>query len=172
MSKTKFRVVRPDGISDNAFRLFDHDWTLITAGTRKSFNTMTASWGGLGIIWNKRVAFIFVRPTRYTYEFIEKSDRFTLSFLPEQHRKALAFCGSKSGRDVDKIAATGLSPVFDASGAVYFEQARLVMICRKVYLQDLAPRQFLDKQVLKFYPKRDFHRMYFGEIVKCLSAKR
>jgi flavin reductase (DIM6/NTAB) family NADH-FMN oxidoreductase RutF len=130
---------------------------------------MTASWGGLGVIWNKRIAITFVRPTRYTREFIEKQDLFTCSFFPAKYRKALSFCGSHSGRDVNKTAATGLTPVFDVKGAVYFAEARLVLVCRKIYFQDLEPKQFLDRKVLKMYPEKDFHRMYFGEIAKCLK---
>lgn len=167
MSTTEFKTIRPERLADNTFRLFDHDWTLITAGTRKSFNMMTASWGGLGIIWNKPVTFIFVRPTRYTYEFLEQSERFTLSFFIERYRNRLNLCGSKSGREIDKVAATGLTPVFNR-GAIYFAEARLVLVCRKIYYQDLQPQQFRDRRVLKFYPKRDFHRMYFGEIKQVL----
>jgi flavin reductase (DIM6/NTAB) family NADH-FMN oxidoreductase RutF len=167
-----YRVIKPEDLRDNVFRLFDSDWALITAGTMKKWNTMTASWGGLGVLWNKPVAFIFVRPTRYTWQFTERAARFTLSFFPGQYRKALAFCGSHSGRDTDKAAATGLIPFAPAPGCVSFRQARLILECRKLYFQDIDPKRFLDRRIVKMYPKLDFHRMYVGQITRVLSSGR
>jgi flavin reductase (DIM6/NTAB) family NADH-FMN oxidoreductase RutF len=167
----RFRSMKPKGIQENVFRLFDSDWTLITAGTLKRWNTMTASWGGLGILWNKPVAFVFIRPTRYTWEFAERAARFTLSFFPERYRKALAFCGSHSGRDTDKAAATGLVPFAPSPGCVSFRQARLILECRKLYFQDIDPKHFLRPGIVKLYPQRDFHRLYVGEITRVLSAE-
>ncbi|MEO0108962.1 MAG: flavin reductase [candidate division WOR-3 bacterium] len=158
-------------ISDNVFKLIDEDWMLITAGTIREWNTMTAGWGGLGVLWSRPVAFVFVRPTRYTYHFMEKARRFTLSFFDERYRKALLFCGSKSGRDVDKAKATGLTPVSSSPGTVHFAQARMVMICRKLYYQDLNPEAFLSPAIMRNYPQRDFHRMYVGEITRCLVRR-
>ena len=106
------KEIKPANIKDNPFKLIGGDWMLITAGTKESFNTMTASWGGLGVLWDKEVAFAFVRPTRHTFGFMEKSPVFTLSFFAEQYRPALEFCGAHSGRDVNKIAQTGLTPAF------------------------------------------------------------
>lgn len=168
----RYRIIKPEDLPDNVFRLFDSDWALITAGTMKKWNTMTASWGGLGVLWNKPVAFIFVRPARYTWEFTERAARFTLSFFPEQYRKALAFCGSHSGRDTDKAAATGLIPFAPSPGCVSFRQARLILQCRKLYFQDIDPKHFLSRGIIKMYPKRDFHRLYVGEITRVLSAGR
>ncbi len=143
---------------------------LITAGNIKSFNTMTASWGGLGVLWNKNVAFIFIRPQRYTYGFAERSGFFTLSFFGEEYRDALNFCGSHSGRDVNKMEHTGLIPVETDRGNVYFSQARTVMECRKLYAGDILPEQFIDRALeKKIYPSKDYHRFYIGEIVKCFS---
>lgn len=166
---TKFKETQQDKISDNIFKLIEKDWMLITAGTKDNFNTMTANWGGLGYLWNKKVCFSFIRPTRYTYEFVERAQVFTLSFFEEKHRDILQFCGAKSGRDVNKIKATGLVPVHSNSGAVYFEQARLVFECKKIYFQDINPRNFIDPKLEPLYPKKDYHRMYIGEIVKCLA---
>ena len=101
-----FIKINPEEIKDNPFKLIGKDWGLVTAGTKDSFNTMTVSWGGVGIMWNKPVAYTFIRPQRYTFEFLEKNDHFTLSFYGEEYRKALSFCGSKSGRDYDKPAET------------------------------------------------------------------
>jgi len=162
-----FTEIQPELLADNPFKLIGKDWMLITAGTPESFNTMTASWGGLGVLWEKKVAFCFIRPTRHTYGFMEKSGEFTLSFFEEQHRKALTFCGSRSGRDTDKVKEAGLTPV-KKEGFVYFGEARLVLSCRKLYYQDISPERFLDPQIATMYPKKDYHRMYVGEIVKCL----
>ena len=160
------RELDPKTLTENVFRLFDDRWTLITAGTRENCNTMTASWGGLGVLWNKPVATIYVRPQRYTYGFLEQSDWFTLSFLPEDRREALAYCGSASGRDGDKFAACGLHPAF-ADDAPYVEEADLVLVCRKRYWNDLDPSA-MDDTGLQFYDAQDYHRMYIGEIIKVL----
>ncbi len=140
---------------------------LITAGMPDRFNTMTASWGGLGVLWERKVAFCFIRPTRYTYEFVERSERYTLSFFREQNRKALTFCGTHSGRDRDKVREAGLTPVRDG-GFIYFNEARLVLECRKIYFQDIGPERFLDREINEMYSEKDYHRMYVGEIEKCL----
>jgi flavin reductase (DIM6/NTAB) family NADH-FMN oxidoreductase RutF len=162
-----FNEVRPESLTDNPFKLIGGDWMLVTAGTPEHFNTMTASWGGLGVLWERKVCFIFIRPTRYTYEFIEKAEVFTLSFFGEQYRKALQFCGSRSGRNTDKVSGAGLTPVGDG-GAVYFNEARLVLLCRKLYYQDIAPERFLDPAIDSMYPQKDYHRMYVGGIERCL----
>lgn len=163
----EFRSIDPDSIKDNVFKLIGKDWMLITAGTKDSYNTMTASWGGMGILWDKKVCITFIRPTRYTFEFLEKSEVYTLSFLEEQYRDILMYCGTKSGRDVNKVAETSLTPVF-GDGTVYFAEARLVIECRKIYFQDIQPDKFLDKTIHEYYPKKDYHRIYIGEISKCL----
>ena len=127
---------------------------------------MTASWGGLGYLWDKPVCFVFVRSQRYTYPLLEKHTCFTLTFFEERHREALNFCGSHSGRDVNKVAATGLTPVVGATGAVYFAEARLTLECRKLYAQDLTAESFIDPSIITdTYRAGDFHRMYIGEIV-------
>ncbi len=161
------KEIRPELLTDNPFKLIGTDWMLITAGAAGSFNTMTANWGGLGILWERKVCFCFIRPTRYTYEFIERSENFTLSFFEERYRKALTYCGSHSGRDTDKIKEAGLTPVTEG-GFVHFVEARLVLACRKLYSQDLSPDRFLDSTIEDMYPKKDYHRMYVGEIKKCL----
>lgn len=160
--------IKPTAVGDNVFSLIGTDWMLITAGTPESYNTMTASWGGMGVLWNKQVCFCFVRPTRYTHEFMEKSSHFTLSFFDDSYREALNFCGSNSGREVDKAEKTGLTPVRSGSGAVYFEQARMVFECEKIYFQDLIPDNFLKREIEGNYPQKDYHRMYIGEITACL----
>jgi flavin reductase (DIM6/NTAB) family NADH-FMN oxidoreductase RutF len=165
---TDFMRIDPYKLKDNVFKLIDLDWMLVTAGTPERWNTMTASWGGLGVLWNRPVSFVFVRPTRYTYEFMQENERFTLSFFTKTYRKALVFCGSKSGRDCDKAKETGLEPVSLFKDTVAFRQARLVLVCRKLYTTDIDPRRFLDPKTDIHYPKKDYHRVYIGEITRCL----
>ena len=162
-----FTEVKPEQLTDNPFKLIGSDWMLITAGTPEKFNTMTASWGGVGVLWERKVCYIFIRPNRYTYEFVEQSTHFTLSFFDESRRKALLYCGTHSGRDRDKVKEAGLTTVHD-NGLVYFDEARLVLGCRKLYHQDITPAHFLDPEINNMYPQKDYHRMYVGEIVKCL----
>ena len=169
MNNNSFINISPTLITDNPFQLIDKEWMLLTAGSLNSFNTMTASWGGFGILWNKPVVFCFVRPVRYTYEFMEKSEFFTATFFDRKYRKALSFCGANSGRDTDKMAATGLTPLASQNGTVYFEQARLVLECRKLYFSDIDPEHFMLPEINKNYPLADYHRMYIGEIVSCMQ---
>ncbi|WP_372806956.1 flavin reductase family protein [Pontiella sp.] len=166
-----FKEISPLEIPGNPIQLIGNEWMLITAGTPEHFNTMTASWGGMGELWFKPVCFCFVRPQRYTYEFLEKGDAFTLSFFEERHKPQLNFCGSRSGRETDKAGECGFTPLTAENGSVYFEQARLVLECRKLYFQDMDPANFLDDSILKNYPNNDFHRMYIGEITRALIAE-
>ena len=155
-------------IKDNAVDLIGKEWMLVAAGDESGYNMMTASWGTIGELWNKPVAVVFIRPQRYTYEFMEKSDRFTLSFYGED--KAIhAVCGRQSGRDVDKAALCGLEPLFIDS-TVTFKQARMTLICRKLYAQDMEPECFIDKSLFSNYPSDDYHRVYVGEIERVLIS--
>lgn len=161
-----FKEIEVGSLSFNPFKRIGKDWCLITAGDQKSFNTMTASWGGVGVLWNKDVATCYIRPQRYTKEFIDSCDYFTLSFFPDGYKDALTLCGKVSGRDVDKPLKTGLKPVF-SDNTVFFEQANLVIVCRKLYAQQMTETSFIDKDVfIKNYPNMDLHTMYVGEIVK------
>lgn len=160
-----FKLIKADEMSDNPFKLIGHDWMLITSGTPDNFNTMTASWGGMGFLWGKNVCFIFVRPSRYTYEFMEKNETFSLSFLTEEWRNALNICGKKSGRDIDKAKETGIKPIHGSNQTTGFEQARLIIECKKMYFHDLNPGQFLDSSIERNYNGADYHRMYVGEIL-------
>ena len=152
-------------LKDNFVKMISNDWALLTAGTKDDFNTMTVSWGGIGELWNKDVCFVFVRPQRYTYEFMEKNDYFSLSFFGGDYKKELGICGSKSGRDIDKIAETGFTPV-DFDNAVGFEQAKVNVVLKKLAYQDMKPDGFIDESIMKNYAANDFHRVYVGEIVK------
>ncbi|MFH1119166.1 MAG: flavin reductase [Bacteroidota bacterium] len=162
-----FIDVNPVNIKENSIDMIGNQWMLITAGVPESYNTMTASWGGLGMLWNKPVVFIFVRPQRYTFKFIEQNEKFSCCFFDEEYRNALRFCGSHSGRDHDKAGETGLTPMKSASGCVVFSESRLILECNKIYFQDLKPEGFLSPAIEKNYPVRDYHRMYIGEITSC-----
>ncbi|MBR2338497.1 MAG: flavin reductase family protein [Clostridia bacterium] len=167
---SKFACVSPQSLNDNVFSLIGKDWMLITAGTPQQCNTMTASWGGLGILWNKPIAIAYVRPQRYTYEFMEQADTFSLSVLPEDYREALQWCGTHSGREEDKFAASGLT-VYDADGVPAVAEARLILVCRKLYAQDMKPELFVDPSLLSHYKANDFHRQYIGEVIQVLKAE-
>lgn len=154
-------------LNENMISTIGKEWMLVTAGDETNYNTMTVSWGGVGILWNKPVVYTFIRPQRYTYEFLESCEYYTMSAYPDEYRAALKLCGTKSGRDIDKAAQTGLTPVFDEK-APYFSQARLVLVCRKMYVQDLCEAGALDKSILANYHGDDYHRMYVSEIEKVL----
>ena len=162
-----FREIAPRKLQGNPFHLIGDDWMLITAEKENAFNTMTASWGGLGILWGRPVATIYVRPQRYTREFIEAAGKFTLSFFGPGYRDALTLCGTQSGRDVDKPAVTGLTPVRE-DGFAWFAQANTVLQCDTVYSQDLTPDRFTTPLGASIYPEKDYHCMYIGAVTKCL----
>lgn len=161
------REISVSELKDNMFDAIGKEWMLVTAGTPEKFNMMTASWGGTGILWGKPVAFIFIRPERYTYEFIEKGDKLTLSFLGEAHRDIHKICGSQSGRDIDKVAASGLKPYVTENGNIAYEQARLVLECKKLYADFIEADNFVDKLLInRWYGEGHggFHQMYILEI--------
>lgn len=156
--------ISPFELNDNIFKLIDKVWMLVTAGTTQNYNTMTASWGGFGILWNKPVSFIFIRPQRHTYQFVESNPNFTLCFFNEKYREALKFCGTKSGRNIDKAKETGLTPI-NINGSVAFKEARIIIECTKLYSQNLEANSFVYGDIItNNYPTSDFHRMYIGEI--------
>ena len=163
-----FREITPAEMGGDVFTRIGKQWMLIGAGNENSHNMMTASWGGLGVLWNKPVSTVYIRPSRYTMEFVEREEYYALCFFGEKYREQLTFCGRHSGRDGDKCAQTGLTPCFDEQ-APYFEQAELVLICRKLYAQDMDPALFLDESIENNYHGADYHRVYIGEIVKVLS---
>ena len=163
--------IRLEDLTFNPFEKIGKEWYLITAGNESGFNTMTASWGTMGIFWGKPVVNSFIRTSRYTLDFVEKADLFTLSFFDESKRPALSFCGSHSGRDCDKVKETGLTPCF-LDGTTTFEEANLVFVCRKLYCYDIKPEEMIDTTIEKFYTpdQGGYHRCFFGEIVKVYQA--
>ncbi|MBW6490956.1 MAG: flavin reductase [Lentimicrobium sp.] len=167
---TEFSKIKQTDLQIDPVRKIGFEWMLITAGTKEKCNTMTASWGGTGFLWNKPVAFIFVRPQRFTFQFLEENSLFTCSFFSNEYRKALNFCGEHSGRDVNKFKETGLNIIETPEGAITFEESELFLVCRKLYFQDIRPEGFLDAALLKHYPAKDYHRLYIGEIISASKA--
>ena len=147
---------------------------LLTAGSRESCNTMTIGWCQAGRLWNLPVCTVYVRPERYTYQFMEERDYFTVSVLPESEKKTMALCGSRSGRDLDKIKECGLTVRYGAGDAPYFAEAEAVLVCRKLYVQDMDPACAAagEEKILPYYgEKGGWHRIYTGEIVEAYSAR-
>ena len=176
------KTIRPEQISDNTFKMIGKDWMLVSACTKQfdeegkiitgRVNTMTASWGGMGVLWNKNVATIYLRPSRYTKEIIDSTDTFSLSVLSDKYRNALNYCGSHSGRDCDKLKESKLDVEY-LNGTPWIKQARLVIVCRKLYSQTIDPYGFSEELLCKQnYKKDDFHTMYIGEIIKVMESKK
>lgn len=162
-------------LTDNVFTTIGKEWMLVTAGNAQKFNMMTASWGCLGWLWNKPVAVVFVRPERYTHELIEREEVVNLVFLghSEEARKAYNFCGSKSGRDLDKASECSLTPVPTANGCVTFGEARLTLECRKLYKTHIRPEEMIDKSIEQWYggAKGGLHDVYVMEITEALCSE-
>ena len=154
-------------LKKNPAELIGKQWMLITAGTPEQFNCMTASWGGLGYLWNRPVAFVFVRPNRHTATFMEDQPSFTLSFMPEKYRNDLIFCGRNSGRDVDKMSATSLQPFTTPNGLVAMDDAELVIECRKMAVASMQEADFVDYSEVSpqwYDPTNPLHKVYICEI--------
>lgn len=167
-----FKEIAPDLIKKNIFHSIGKDWMLITASDGENVNTMTASWGGLGVMYGKNVAFIVVRPQRYTREFIDKAETFSLCFLDKSYRKVLNYLGTVSGRTEDKIEKSGLT-VVQEDDTPYFGESKQVFICRKLLRQPLEEGSLLiEKLDSTFYPNKDYHILYIAEITKSLKATR
>ena len=152
----------------NAAKLIGKDWMLITAKDGDRANAMTASWGGLGELWNTPVAFCFVRPERHTHGLMEREDRVSLAFFDEQYRSALTFCGRNSGRDMDKLDKAGLT-ASEIEGIPVINEAKTLLICKKLYADDIKESCFVDKNMLKYYEEGGFHRVYVLAIEKVLQ---
>ena len=165
-----FQKVDPKSLNLNPFSAVGDQWMLITAGTTERCNTMTASWGGLGVLWGAPMATAYIRPQRYTKEFVDEGEYFTLSFFSEDYRPQLNLCGTKSGRDIDKVKECGFTVAAGVGNAPYFEQAELVLVCRKRMEMPMDPAAVPEDVKEKCYPGRDYHTMYWGEIVEALQA--
>ncbi len=161
-----FKTITAKEINTNLIKAIADEWMLISAGNEEKYNMMTASWGFAGEMWGNDCVVAMVRPQRYTMEFLDNSDYFALSFYGD-NKDIHKVCGSSSGRDVDKTALTGLTPVF-SQNTVYFKEARMVIICKKQYIDALREENFTDKAPLSWYENNDYHRMIIGKIEKVL----
>lgn len=167
-----FKEVLPELMKKNPFQSIGKDWMMITAGNGEKVNTMTASWGGLGVMYGKNVAFIVVRPQRYTKEFIDQEDTFSLSFLDKSYRNVMNYLGTVSGRSEDKLGNSGLTVDF-TENTPYIAEANSVLICKKLYKQSMEGESLLNEKLdLTFYPDKDYHILYIAEIVKAMQATR
>ena len=159
----------------NPHDLFENQWLILTCGdlSKTDYNGMTIAWGSLGTMWHRPFVQVVVRPTRYTFEFMNKHDQFTVCAFPESQKKALNIMGTKSGRDCDKIAEAGLTPVPSINvDSPSYEEAELVFECRKIYFDDLTPQGFIDPTIDKNYPKKDYHGIYFGEVLTIRGCEK
>lgn len=153
-----------------AFGVYDKEWALVTAGTADNYNTMTISWGGLGTIWNKPVATVYVKPIRHTHSFLDNNDYFTVSFYGEEYRKDLGLLGTLSGRDGDKVAQTKLTAV-SVGDSVSFKEAEITLLCKKIYRQDLITDTMPQFAIDRYYTDEAPHTMFIGEVVDIIENK-
>ncbi|MBN1886684.1 MAG: flavin reductase [Thermoflexales bacterium] len=161
-------TIAVDQFLTRIYHLWDKQWFLLTSGdfARGHYNTMTVSWGSMGVMWNRPFVQVVVRPTRYTHQFMEQYGTFTLCAFSDTYRKALNLLGSRSGRDGDKIAQAGLTPIASTQvAAPAFAEAELILECKKMYWDDFDPTHFLDPKIEENYAKRDYHRVYFGQVM-------
>lgn len=164
-----FQPYPMDLLEMNPFTKFGKEWALVTAGSKAKCNTMTISWGGVGVLWNKNVVYVFVRDSRYTKEFIDQGDFFSLSFFDPEYKSALSYCGAASGRNEDKFEKSGLTPAFRHS-IPYIDEANLVLLCRKMAAVPMPNETFTDKTIAEnFYKDGDIHTMYVGEIIEAMA---
>lgn len=167
----EYKIIRADQFRKNPFQLIGKDWMLITAGNEEKVNTMTASWGGLGVMYGKNVAYVVIRPQRYTKEFVDKEDTFSLSFFDKEHRKTLNYLGTVSGRDEDKITKSGLTLV-RYNDTPYFDEANHVLICKKLFKQSLNTEGLLEERLVNtWYRNGDYHTLYIAEITDILRIR-
>lgn len=168
----EFTHISPLDFNENASKIIGKEYMLVTAGDEQKSNCLTASWGGLGFMWGKPTACIVIRPQRYTKEFLDREMYFTLCFFDESYKSMFAFCGSKSGRDVDKIKECKLTPFVTTNGSIAYKEARLVLECKKMYVAPFVTDGFIDKTILNAnYAAGDFHTQYIAEITDCLIKK-
>lgn len=166
---SQFYEITPEQIEKNPFTLIGKEWMLIGAEKDGAVNAMTASWGGVGVLWNKNVVFAFVRPQRYTNEFMETAETFSLTFFDENYKKELQYFGSVSGRNEDKIAKTGFS-VEHSDNTPFFAEGNMALICKKLYAGKIDPEAILPPEIDQtIYPGQDYHIVYIGEIIKVLK---
>jgi flavin reductase (DIM6/NTAB) family NADH-FMN oxidoreductase RutF len=172
VTMNNFKEVIPELLKKNPFQSIGKEWMLITAGDENKVNTMTASWGGLGVMYGKNVVFIVIRPQRYTKEFIDREESFSLSFLDKNYKEVLNYLGTVSGRSEDKIENSGLT-LDRVDDTPYFREANQVFICKKLFQQTMDGNSLLNEKLENtWYPNKDYHILYIAEITKVLQATR
>ena len=164
---TDYIEVSPKEFNKNPFKLIGKDWMSICAQSKHGdVNAMTASWGGMGIMWAKDVVYVVIRPNRYTKEFIDETNKFSLCFFSEEYRDKLKYFGTVSGRDEDKIVTSGLKVNYE-NKTPYFEVANIVIFCKTLYQQKITQDSFIDEKLINlWYPNSDFHTLYIAEVEK------
>lgn len=167
-----FTKITASDIKINPFETISKNWFLLTSGrSEENYNTMTANWGTLGTLWNKSIVSVFVRPQRYTFQFIEANELFTISFFDNKYKDSLKLCGSASGRDINKAKSANLTPI-SGDNSVYFKEADLVLVCKKLYFTDLDKSNFLETKIIdEFYENKDYHRMYVAQVTNILKRE-
>ena len=174
--QSRYDKIEASDLPDNVIQLIGKEWMLVTAGTKNSYNTMTASWGGIGYIWERPSTFIFIRDTRYTYQFLQREESFTLSFFDEKYRNALRICGTRSGRDTNKIVEPGLSHLETPSGLMSFGEARMIIECKKMFVQELDYANLTEPYKTKvmeesYKNESSKHQMFISEITNIWVKK-
>ena len=169
----KLHPVELERLTPEILHVFGRQPPLLTSGDKTGLNTMTIGWCQLGCVWNLPTCTVYVRPERYTYQFMESHDYFTVSVLPADRKKDMAFCGTKSGRDVDKVKECGLTLRYGTGDAPFFEEAEWVLVCRKLFVQDLEASCVKDERVFKSYTPAmcGWHRAYIGEVVEAYQKR-
>lgn len=169
---SEYIEISPKEFNESPFRLIGKDWMLVSAMSKHGdVNAMTASWGGMGVMWAKDVAYVVIRPQRYTKEFIDETNKFALSFFDESYRETLKYFGTVSGRDEDKIVTSGLKVSYE-NKIPYFDDANITIFCNALFKQDMKKDSFMDDKLIKlWYPNSDFHTLYIAEIEKILVKK-
>ena len=153
---------------DEVLELYHEKWALVTAGNADNFNTMTIGWGGLGTLWSTKVATVYVKPCRYTYNYLNDNEYFTVSFFDEEYRKDLEYLGRHSGKDEDKVAKTSLHPV-KVGASMGFKEAKVTLLCKKIYYQDLELDKMPQEVIEHYYLEEAPHRMYVGEVIEQIN---
>lgn len=174
--QSRYDKIEASDLSDNVIQLIGKEWMLVTAGNKDSYNTMTASWGGIGYIWERPSTFIFIRDTRYTYQFLQQEESFTLSFFDEKYRNALRICGTRSGRDTNKIEEAGLTPLETPSGLMSFGEAKMIIECKKMFVQELDYANLTEPYKTKvmeesYKNESSKHQMFISEITNIWVKK-
>ncbi|MDO4518672.1 MAG: flavin reductase [Eubacteriales bacterium] len=167
-----FKKVEIENLQFNPFTKIGKEWLLISAGNKEKNNTMTASWGAMGVIWGKNAITVYVRPQRYTKEFLDREETFTISVLPEEYRKALTYCGKVCGKGIDKIKEAGLT-AYPVDGTTAIEEAELIFVCKKMYHNEITPEGIQEESIdAANYPAKDYHTMYIAEITQVLVKEK